>query len=190
MAAVLKKPGKFTVYWDLSAAVLNPLTNKPRKAQNHPGDKPTFLTRHALSSPPMRILIKQAIICTASHQAPQDILIENGRIAAIGNLPGVAADHIIDEPGLRVSTGFIDVFAHFNDPGLEYKETLETGAAAAQAGGYTRVMVLPNTSPALHSKTQIEYVVQKGKHLPVSLHPIGAISKNCEGKDLACTQVL
>ncbi len=71
------------------------------------------------------------------------------------------------------------------DPGYEFKETLETGAAAAAAGGYTDIMVIPNTNPCIHNKSGIEYIVQKSKSLPVTIHPIGAITKNTEGKDLA-----
>ncbi|MGZ5286974.1 MAG: dihydroorotase, partial [Flavisolibacter sp.] len=78
-----------------------------------------------------------------------------------------------------------DVFAHFCDPGLEYKETMETGAAAAAAGGYTDVMILPNTQPVLHNKSGIEYVVQRSRPLSVQVHPIAAITKNAEGKELA-----
>ena len=132
----------------------------------------------------MRILIRQAQI--AGHPpGATDLLVEAGIITHIGPLPHATADMVIDEPGVHVSPGFVDPFAHFNDPGHEYKETLETGAAAAAAGGYTRVMVLPNTQPALHSKAQIEYVVQKNPRLPVQVLPLGAISKNCEGKELA-----
>ncbi|TAD85561.1 MAG: dihydroorotase, partial [Bacteroidetes bacterium] len=132
----------------------------------------------------MRILIHQAQI--AGYPAgPTDLLVHDGVIAHIGALPEATADVVINQPGLHVSGGFIDVFSHFNDPGLEYKETLETGAAAAATGGYTRVMVLPNTQPALHSKAQIEYVVQKNQLLPAQVLPIGAISKSCDGKELA-----
>jgi dihydroorotase len=77
------------------------------------------------------------------------------------------------------------VFANFADPGYEFKETLETGANAAAAGGYTDVMVIPNTNPVLHSKSGIEYIVQKSKSLPVNIHPIGAVTKNTEGNELA-----
>jgi dihydroorotase len=92
---------------------------------------------------------------------------------------------VVEGSGLHVSPGFTDIFSHFCDPGLEYKETLESGAAAAAAGGYCRVLVLPNTQPAVHNKAQVEYIVQKSKSLPVTVLPLGAISKNCEGKDLA-----
>jgi dihydroorotase len=77
------------------------------------------------------------------------------------------------------------VFANFGDPGYEYKETLETGSAAAAAGGYTDVMVIPNTNPCIHNKSNVEYIVQKSKSLPVTVHPMGAITKNTEGKELA-----
>jgi dihydroorotase len=86
---------------------------------------------------------------------------------------------------LHLSPGWVDVFAHFADPGYEYKETLETGARAAAAGGYTDVFVIPNTKPVIDSKTQAEYISQKSRSLPVTVHPIGAISKGAEGKDLA-----
>jgi dihydroorotase len=79
----------------------------------------------------------------------------------------------------------MDIFAHFCDPGFEYRETLETGAAAAAAGGFTDIMVLPNTNPAIHSKSQVEYIVQKSKALAVNSHPIGAVTKNTEGNELA-----
>ena len=58
----------------------------------------------------------------------------------------------------------MDVFANFGDPGYEFKETLETGAAAAAAGGYTDVMVIPNTNPCIHNKSGVEYIVQKSKY--------------------------
>ncbi|MET0394818.1 MAG: dihydroorotase, partial [Chitinophagaceae bacterium] len=87
--------------------------------------------------------------------------------------------------GLHASPGWMDSFANFADPGYEFKETLETGAAAAAAGGYTDVMVIPNTNPCLHAKANVEYIVQKSKSLPVTIHPIGAITRNTEGKELA-----
>ena len=136
----------------------------------------------------MKILIKQAKIVDPSSpfnkQSP-DIFIENGIIKKIAKNIAVKADSEIAHEGLHVSPGWMDVFSNFADPGYEFKETLETGAAAAAAGGYTDVMVIPNTNPVIHNKSGIEYVVQKSKSLPVNIHPIGAITKNTEGKDLA-----
>jgi len=136
----------------------------------------------------MKILIKQArIIDTSSplHGQTTDILIDNGLIVRIGHGITDSADQVIDEKGICVSPGWVDVFANFADPGYEYKESLETGARAAAAGGYTDVMIIPNTSPVLHNKAAVEYVVHKSSGLPVTIHPIGAITRNTEGKELA-----
>ena len=136
----------------------------------------------------MKILIKQAKIVdpfSPFNKQSTDILIEHGTIIEIGANISAVADKEINIPGLHISPGWMDVFANFADPGYEYKETLDTGAAAAAAGGYTDVMVIPNTNPVIHNKSGIEYVVQKSKSLPVNIHPIGAITKNTEGKELA-----
>jgi dihydroorotase len=79
----------------------------------------------------------------------------------------------------------VDTFANFGDPGYEFKETLETGTAAAAAGGFTDVLVIPNTNPCIHNKANVEYIVQKSRTLPVTVHPVGAITRNTEGKELA-----
>ena len=136
----------------------------------------------------MTILIKQARVVDPSsplNNQIQDIFIENGIIKKIGKKLSEKADKEISINGLHVSPGWVDVFANFADPGYEFKETLETGANAAAAGGYTDVMVIPNTNPVLHSKSGIEYIVQKSRSLPVNIHPIGAITKNAEGNELA-----
>ncbi len=136
----------------------------------------------------MTILIRQAVIVYPGHylhQQKKDILVQNGHIHQVADEINEKADRVITVPGLRVSPGWVDVFAHFCDPGLEFKETLETGAQAAAAGGYTHVFVLPNTNPAIHSKSQVEYIKEKSRGLPVSIHPIGAVTKNAEGKELA-----
>lgn len=136
----------------------------------------------------MNVLIRQATIIDPSspfHLQQVDLFIKEGIIAGIDSSLTGSADPIINIPGLYISPGWLDPFAHFCDPGLEMKETMETGANAAAAGGYTDVMVLPNTVPALHSKASIEYVIQKSTSLPVSLYPIAAVTKNTEGKELA-----
>jgi dihydroorotase len=136
----------------------------------------------------MKILIKQARVVDPSspfNGQITDIFIDDGIITRIGNdLPG-KADKIIESKDLHVSPGWMDVFANFGDPGNEFKETLESGAAAAAAGGYTDVMIIPNTHPVVHNKSGIEYIVQKSKSLPVTIHPIGAVTKNAEGQELA-----
>ena len=136
----------------------------------------------------MKILIRQATIAdpdSAFNGQVCDILINEGRIIKIGAAIKETADEVIEAEGLTVSSGWVDLFSHFCDPGYEYKETLETGAAAAAAGGYTHVFVLPNTQPIVDNKTQVEYISRKSGDLPITIHPLGAITKGTEGKDLA-----
>jgi dihydroorotase len=136
----------------------------------------------------MKILVQQACIIdpqSPHHGKVQDILIVDGILKEIGNAIDARADKVINQEGLHVSPGWVDVFANFCDPGFEFKETLETGASAAAAGGYTDVFIIPNTKPVIDTKAQVEYVRQKSKSLPVSVWPIGAVTKNLEGKDLA-----
>jgi dihydroorotase len=136
----------------------------------------------------MNILIRQATIAdsrSAFNGQTFDIFIKNGFIEQIGPNLQIGDSETIEGDHLIVSPGFTDIFSHFCDPGIEHKETLETGAAAAKAGGYTRVMVLPNTKPTLSGKSQVEYILQKSKGLGVEILPIGSITQGCEGKDLA-----
>ncbi len=136
----------------------------------------------------MKILVRQAHI--ADPNSPHngqvtDILIDGEQITEISKKITAAADTVIEADGLTISPGFVDIFAHFCDPGYEYRETLETGAAAAAAGGYTQVFVLPNTNPVADSKSQVEYIGRQSGNMPVQIHPLGAITKGIEGKDLA-----
>lgn len=136
----------------------------------------------------MKILIKQARVTDPSSSFNgqiADIFIENNVIKEVGSSISATADKEIDAKGLNVSPGWVDVFANFADPGYEFKETLETGAAAAATGGYTDVMLTPNTNPVVHNKAGVEYLTQKGKSLPVNILPIGSVTKNTEGKELA-----
>ncbi len=136
----------------------------------------------------MKILIKQVAIVDPSspfNGQSQDILIENGKIAEVAGTISMDTDQTIDIPDLHASPGWVDIFANFGDPGYEFKETLESGAAAAAAGGYTDAFIIPNTNPTLHNKASIEYVTQKSRSLPVNIHPLGAITRNTEGKELA-----
>lgn len=136
----------------------------------------------------MKVLIRNATLLSPSspfHGKIQDIFIDNGTISKIGNALKINADETIDIKNLCVSVGWMDCFANFCDPGQEFKETLESGANAAAAAGFTEVMLIPNTQPVVYNKSQVEYVIQKSKSLPVQIHPIGAITKNAEGKELS-----
>ena len=136
----------------------------------------------------MTILIKQAKIIAPSspfNGQIKDILITDGKISKIADAVSENADTTIEQAGLCVSAGWMDIFADFADPGFEQKESIETGARAAAAGGFTDVMLIPNSSPVVDNKSQVEYVVQKAKQVAVNIHPIGAVSKNAGGKDLS-----
>ncbi len=136
----------------------------------------------------MQLLIKQVRLLDSSspfHGQIKDILIEDGNIKEIGDRVTAKAEKIVEAENLHVSTGWMDVFAHFCDPGEEYREDLESGCRAAAAGGFTEVMVIPNTHPSLQSKPQIEYIRNKTAGNIVDVHPIGAVSKDIEGETLA-----
>ena len=136
----------------------------------------------------MTILLSQVKI--ADTRSPfnglvKDILIKDQQIASISDKFDGNADQIIDFKNTIVSPGFIDPFVHFCDPGMEHRETLNTGSNAALQGGFTTVFVVPNTSPVIDNKSQVTYVQQHSQDLPIHILPIGALSKKIEGKDLA-----
>jgi len=117
-------------------------------------------------------------------QKKGDVLIENGKIKSVGKFSASKSANIIDCKGLVVTHGFCDVHVHFREPGREDKETLESGSMAALAGGFTRVCVMPNTNPPLDSPESIRYTVDRAEECPVHIHPIGAITKGQDGKEL------
>lgn len=115
-----------------------------------------------------------------------DMLIEDGVITSIGEVgAGGDADVVIDEEGLCVSIGWMDMRANFRDPGGEWKEDLSTGLAAAARGGFTRVALSPDTHPPADHKGAIEYALNRSKNKRAGIVPIGALSKGMEGRELS-----
>jgi dihydroorotase len=115
-----------------------------------------------------------------------DLWLKDGTILGVGPQPGIAADRTLDCTGLIVSPGLIDVHVHLREPGREEDETIATGTAAAVAGGVTSVACMPNTEPALDSRSAAEFVIQQARRAGnCNVFPIGAVSKNREGKELA-----
>lgn len=136
----------------------------------------------------MKILIKKAAIISPSSPLNgqiKDIFIAGGKISKIADDINEKADQVIEHKGLCVSIGWMDMFADFADPGFEQKESIETGARAAAAGGFTDIILLPNSNPVVDNKAQVEYIVQKAKQVAVNIHPSGAVSKKAEGKELS-----
>ncbi|WP_342647272.1 dihydroorotase [Mucilaginibacter sp. CSA2-8R] len=136
----------------------------------------------------MKLLIKSAHILYPGsdfHQTKADVLIENGLVSAIANSLSADDAEIIDAEGSYLSPGFFDLNCSIGEPGLETKEDLNTGLQAAAAGGFTGLALMPDTQPPIHSKTEVEYLINKTKGNLVQVYPLGAISYQREGKDMA-----
>lgn len=136
----------------------------------------------------MKFLIKNARILAQGnnfHGKKKDILISDGIIEKISDNITDLADEVITNDNLHISIGWIDIYSNFSDPGYEQRETIETGVAAAVAGGFTDVMLVPNTKPPISTKSQVENIIRRAIGSPVNIHPIGAISKEIKGKELA-----
>lgn len=124
-----------------------------------------------------------------------DLLIEDGKIKKIvKRIDGGAdntvpervngADEVLDASGMIIAPGLVDVHVHFRDPGLTHKEDIETGAAAAKAGGYTTVVCMANTNPAADNPDTIGYIIEKGKKTGIHVLAAAAVSKGLKGREL------
>ncbi|XOV91486.1 MAG: dihydroorotase family protein [Bacteroidota bacterium] len=136
----------------------------------------------------MKILLSNATIFDSSskfHQKKSDILVEDGAISKIGK--GLSAKKVVDCSGKQVFPGFVDLFAHFNDPGFEQKEDLASGSRVAISGGFTDVALIPNNKPVTETKADVEYIRSQSRY-GVDLWPIGAVSEGAEGENL--TEIL
>jgi dihydroorotase len=136
----------------------------------------------------MTILLRQVKI--ADSQSPfngsiKDILVKDQQIVSITDHYDGIADMVFDQKDTIVSAGWVDPFVHFCDPGYEHRETLHSGAEAANHGGFTTVFTIPNTLPIVDNKAQISYILQQSHSLPVHVLPIGGLTKKMEGKDLS-----
>src|SRR5437763_13597587 len=122
--------------------------------------------------------------------ARRDLLIRDGRILQLtagGGSPGdFRADQVIDATNRFVTPGLVDIHVHLREPGDEEEETIQSGSQAAVAGGFTTVCCMPNTKPPLDNEGQIEFVCREAERVGLChVHPIGAITKGREGKELA-----
>jgi len=135
-----------------------------------------------------KLLIRNGrVICPATgHDGVADVLIEDGRIAAVGERLSSSGAETVDVAGLVVAPGFIDIHVHLREPGFTHCETIATGTRAAAAGGFTTVCCMPNTNPVNDSATVTTYIVEKARReAAVRVCPIGAITKGSEGEELA-----
>ncbi len=136
----------------------------------------------------MKLVIRGGWIIDPAQQINKkaDILLAEGKIAAIGEGLSAADAQVIDATGKYVVPGLIDMHVHLRDPGLEAKEDIYTGTRAAAMGGFTSVACMPNTRPVIDNISGIGYVQNRAQSAgAVNVYPIGAITKGSEGKELA-----
>src|SRR3954466_9018866 len=109
-----------------------------------------------------------------------DVAIEDGIIRESGaNIQDPGGSERFDASGQVVAPGFIDIHVHLREPGFEHAETIETGARAAAAGGFTSICCMPNTDPINDNATVTSYICERAARLAsVNVYPIGAITKN------------
>ena len=140
----------------------------------------------------MRILIEGGRVVDPANtvDAVLDVLIEDGRIAAVGPLrsarDAAPPDRVLDARGKVVCPGFVDLHVHLREPGREDKETIATGTRAAARGGFTSVCCMPNTHPVNDNQSVTEFILDRAKREgSVNVFPVGAITKGQQGEELA-----
>jgi dihydroorotase len=137
----------------------------------------------------MNLLIKNGRVLdpAAGVDAIQDLLITEGRIARSDKGLKAPVDvRTVDATGKVVCPGFIDIHTHLREPGYEYKETIASGTRAAAAGGFTAVCCMANTFPVNDNRAVTDYILAKARvEGVVRVYPIGAVTRNLEGSQLA-----
>jgi len=136
----------------------------------------------------MKTLIKSATIINSGskhHGLVRDIYIDRGKIIQIGKNLSVDKATIINIPQTFVSSGWIDLRANFREPGHEYKENLESGAKAAKRGGFSKVVLMPSTTPTVNYKSQVDFIINRSKSLSVKLLPAGALTQGMKSEQLS-----
>jgi dihydroorotase len=129
------------------------------------------------------IVLKGGRVIDVTGERAADVVIDDGRIAAVG--ADLSGDRTIDAGGCVVSTGFVDLHTHLRQPGQEEAETIETGARAAALGGYTCILAMPNTIPAIDHAGIVREVLELGRAAPCDVHTSGAITVGRAGEQLA-----
>ncbi len=132
------------------------------------------------------MIIKNGRVINPSTEFDQvcDIEIKDGKIIKIEKNIQESFDEVIDATGLVVAPGFVDVHVHFRDPGQTYKEDIETGAKAAAKGGYTTVICMANTVPAIDSVEVLSKLIEREKELPIHVLQAANVTHKMKGKEL------
>jgi len=134
-----------------------------------------------------KLLIKNGRIIDPANKVDTkaDLLVIGEKIAEIGSVKS-DCDNVIDAKGKLVTPGLIDIHVHFREPGDEEEETIASGSAAAVAGGFTSVVCMPNTKPAIDDQTSVEYIHRMGRQARKTfIYVMGALTKDRQGNELA-----
>lgn len=130
----------------------------------------------------MELLIKNAKLVDEASELDADILVRNGKIAAVGQGLDCAGE-VIDAAGLTLMPAFVDLHCHFRDPGFTQKEDMETGCRAAAKGGYTAVNLMANTNPVCSDMETVRYIRRKAEAMGlVDVHQCVSVTKNFDGQ--------
>lgn len=132
------------------------------------------------------IVIRNGLVVTDTSAEVRDVLVRNGKIAEVGvNLVATSDAQEIDATGCWVGPGFVDLHTHLREPGREEAETIASGANAGVVGGFTALVAMPNTEPALDSVPMVSFVLEKGAQTQIDIAVAGAITVNRAGEHLA-----
>ena len=136
----------------------------------------------------MLLLIQNGTVVNPGDgtETKADVLVEDGKIKKIAPKQKMKADRVIDAANCYVMPGFIDMHVHLRDPGMEHKETVETGAQAAARGGFTTIVAMPNTKPVVDNSDVVNYVHNKARDMRlVHILQAGAVTKGQRGEELS-----
>lgn len=130
-------------------------------------------------------LIQGGEVLTAAGKSRCDVLIEGGKIAAIGQDLSPEGAKVFDASGLWVTPGFVDIHCHLREPGYEHKEDIASGTAAAARGGFTSVCCMANTDPVNDNAVVTAFIKERASLAsPVRVYPIAAVTKKLKGEEL------
>ena len=135
----------------------------------------------------MKILLKNGTVIDYKNDldAKMDLLIEDGKIAKVAETIEETAERTIDCTNLKIIPGMIDMHCHLREPGFEYKETIETGAKSAVAGGFTTICPMPNTKPVPDNTEVISKIIEEGKRVNLcNIYPFSSVTKGEKGEEL------
>jgi len=136
----------------------------------------------------MKYLIKNAKIVSKGstyNGKKMDILVQNGVITEISRNIETDKATVVKSKNLHISVGWLDIGTHLGEPGHEHRETMKSLCNAALAGGFTDIAPFPNAAPTIQTKSQIISIINDGNTFGLSIHPIGALSTDTKGENIA-----